>query len=80
METNSHGNGFFPLVTASSDGTFWTCVGSGVYINPTGWFVTAKHIFEKNVGSLIPTHYGIHTFEDGRSALRVAKNSTYSPP
>ena len=66
----------FPLVTVSEDGKVWNCVGTGFYIHSAGGFITAKHVFYKNDHTPLSTIYGVHSFADGRTALRPARHFT----
>lgn len=60
----------FPLISIDPETKIWKCVGTGFFIESSGYFVTAKHIFYNNDGSSLQTLYGVQTTSNNEYHLR----------
>jgi hypothetical protein len=60
----------FPIVTYNPDTHIWNCLGTGYFINPTGAFATARHLFFKNGKQTEQTLYGIQNINNEEYHLR----------
>ena len=60
----------FPIVTFDPDTEVWQCLGTGFFINPTGAFCTAKHLFFIDGKQMEQTLYAIQKISDKEYHVR----------
>ena len=60
----------FPLVYFIENSNEYKCVGTGFFIFPKGWFVTAKHVIFDNKGRKYDKIFAIQSMENGENVFR----------
>lgn len=60
----------FPLVCFIKKSNEYKCVGTGFFIFPKGWFVTAKHVIFNNKGREYDKIFAIQALEDNENVFR----------
>jgi len=64
-EAIENSRAIFPLITLNKKGVGIKCLGTGFFINPMGWFITARHVLVDNSNNLHEDIMGTQTLEDG---------------
>jgi S1-C subfamily serine protease len=77
--TIEHAQAVFPLISFDKKHTKYKCVGTGFFINPTGWFVTAKHVLLNNNDDVYEMIMGLQTLSTNTSVLRIVTHLSIHP-
>ncbi|MBC7936371.1 MAG: trypsin-like peptidase domain-containing protein [Rhizobacter sp.] len=61
----------FPLVSFDKAKKIFRCLGTGFFIHPTGWFITARHVVLDNSLNQYPMIMGVQSLQDGSHVNRI---------
>ncbi|WP_332737583.1 S1 family peptidase [Flavihumibacter sp.] len=78
-QTIAHNQAIFPLIAYVKRTPNFICVGTAFFINPNGWFVTAKHVLYDNNNNIFSMIMGVQTLSNKNLVLRPITHLSIHP-
>lgn len=69
----------FPLISFEKKYSRFKCLGTAFFINPTGWFVTAKHVLYDNNQNIPNMILGVQTQSNNNQVIREVTHLSLHP-